>query len=309
MKVYTNIDEYHDVNNPIATIGTFDGVHIGHQQIIQRLKEIARKENGEVVLLTFHPHPRLVLQPENNDLRLINAQSEKEALLEHYGVDHLILYPFTREFSRLTSVEYVRDILVNALHVKKLVIGYDHQFGRNREGNFTQLLELAQTYNFEVEEIPAQDIQDVNVSSTKIRKALGSGDIETVSRYLGHAFTITGTVVEGRKFGKSIGFPTANLKIADQYKIVPLAGVYAVKVRVNGNLFHGMLNIGVNPTLIVNGKQSIEVNIFDFENDIYGQEVTVELVSRLRDEIQFETHDDLRTQLKQDKIDTLKILS
>lgn len=308
MKVYTNIDDYQNVNNPVATIGTFDGVHVGHQQIIKRLKEIAKKENGEVVLLTFHPHPRLVLQPENNDLKLINTLDEKIALLEKYGVDHLVLYPFTRDFSRLTSVEYVRDILVNKLKVQTLVIGYDHQFGRNREGGFEQLLEFSETYGFDVEEIPAHDIQSVNVSSTKVRGALKVGDVETVKSYLGHAFTVTGIVVEGKKVGHTIGYPTANIKVENRNKIIPAQGVYAVKVRVLGGEYNGMLNIGVNPTVVENGEQTIEVNIFEFDQDIYGAQATVEFVARLRNEEHFESLDALRLQLNKDKLDSIKIL-
>lgn len=308
MKVYTNIDDYQNVNNPVATIGTFDGVHVGHQQIIKRLKEIAKKENGEVVLLTFHPHPRLVLQPENNDLKLINTVDEKIALLEKYGVDHLVLYPFTRDFSRLTSVEYVRDILVNKLKVQTLVIGYDHQFGRNREGGFEQLLEFSETYGFDVEEIPAHDIESVNVSSTKVRGALKVGDVETVKSYLGHAFTVTGIVVEGKKIGHTIGYPTANIKVENRNKIIPAQGVYAVKVRVLGGEYNGMLNIGVNPTVVENGEQTIEVNIFEFDQDIYGAQATVEFVARLRNEEHFESLDALRLQLNKDKLDSIKIL-
>jgi riboflavin kinase/FMN adenylyltransferase len=308
VKVYTNIDDYQNVNNPVATIGTFDGVHVGHQQIIKRLKEIAKKENGEVVLLTFHPHPRLVLQPENNDLKLINTVDEKIALLEKYGVDHLVLYPFTRDFSRLTSVEYVRDILVNKLKVQTLVIGYDHQFGRNREGGFEQLLEFSETYGFDVEEIPAHDIESVNVSSTKVRGALKVGDVETVKSYLGHAFTVTGIVVEGKKIGHTIGYPTANIKVENRNKIIPAQGVYAVKVRVLGGEYNGMLNIGVNPTVVENGEQTIEVNIFEFDQDIYGAQATVEFVARLRNEEHFESLDALRLQLNKDKLDSIKIL-
>lgn len=309
MKVYTNIDDYQNVNNPVATIGTFDGVHVGHQKIIQRLKEIAKQENGEVVLLTFFPHPRMVLQPENRDLRLINTQEEKIELLERAGVDHLIIYPFTKEFSRLTSVEYVRDILVNQLGVKKLVIGYDHHFGRNREGNFELLVELSELYGFDVEEISAQDIEDVNVSSTKVRKALYDGDLETVSKYLGHEFTLTGTVVEGRKMGTDLGYPTANISVPEFYKIIPADGVYAVKVLVQGKEYRGMLNIGLNPTVVEEGQRTIEVNIFDFDQNIYGEKATLIFVERLRGEEKFEDLEALRQQIAQDKIDTLEVFA
>lgn len=308
VKVYTDINTYQNVNNPIATIGTFDGVHIGHQTIIKRLRELAEQENGEVVLLTFFPHPRMVLQPDNRDLRMINTQIEKIQLLEKAGVDHVVIYPFTKEFSRMTAVEYVRDILVNRLQVKKLVIGYDHHFGRNREGNFEHLVELSHLYGFDVEEIPAQDIDDINVSSTKVRKALMSGDIETAKSYLGHDFTLTGTVVEGKQRGRSIGYPTANLSIPEFYKIVPADGVYAVRVQVEGNWYKGMLNIGGNPTVTDGGERTIEVNIFDFDQNIYGQQATLEFVARLRDEERFSDLESLKQQLDRDKQDSLKVL-
>jgi riboflavin kinase/FMN adenylyltransferase len=219
-----------------------------------------------------------------------------------------VLYPFTKEFSRLTSVEYVRDILVNTLKVQTLVIGYDHQFGRNREGGFGQLVEFSETYGFSVEEIPAHDIESVNVSSTKVRQALKEGDIPTVTQYLGHPFTVTGTVVEGKKVGHTIGYPTANIKVENRNKIIPAQGVYAVKVRVLGGEYKGMLNIGVNPTVVENGEQTIEVNIFEFDQDIYGAQATLEFVARLRNEEHFESLDALREQLNKDKINSIKIL-
>ncbi len=306
MKIYTSFEDYKRVQNPIATIGTFDGVHVGHQKIINRLKEIAREENGEVVLLTFHPHPRMVLQPAA-DLHLINSQREKIEFLEKAGIEHLIIYPFTKAFSRLTAVEYVRDILVNQMKIKRLVIGYDHQFGRNREGNFEHLLELAQLYGFEVEEIPAQMINDVNVSSTKIRKALDIGDLDTVKNALNRPFTLTGTVVPGNKKGRLIGFPTANIQIEEATKIIPSDGVYAVRVQWNGRTFKGMLNIGVKPTVSENGKRSIEVHIFDFDEEIYDRKLTLELVRRIRNEKQFDSLEALRSKLHEDKIETLRI--
>ena len=307
MKVYTRVEDYKNVNNPIATIGTFDGVHIGHQKIINRLREIAKEEQGEVVLLTFFPHPRMVLQPDN-DLQLIHTQQEKIAALEAAGVDHLIIYPFTKEFSRMTSVEYVRDLLVNKIQVKRLVIGYDHQFGRNREGNFEQLLEFSQIYGFEVEEISAQTIDDVNVSSTKIRKALQGGDIETANHYLAHPFSLSGTVVEGERVGRSIGFPTANIQTDEMYKLVPGIGVYAVRVEHREKTYQGMLNIGVKPTLGEAASRSIEVNIFDFDQDIYSETLKIEFVKRIRDEQKFDSLEALKSALEADKRKTIEIL-
>src|SRR4051812_21803731 len=242
MKVYTHIEDFKDVKNPVVTTGTFDGVHLGHQKIISRLKEAAREENGETVLLTFYPHPCMVLFPEDNDLKLINTQEEKIELLEQYGIDHLIIYPFTKEFSRLTSVEFVRNILVNSIGTKRLVIGYNHHFGRNREGSFEHLKEYGPLYGFEVEEIPAKDIDSIEISSTKIRNALQTGDVKTAASYLGHEFSITGKVVDGKKIGREIGYPTANLFVDDKYKIIPADGVYAVKVRHDNSEYGGMLN-------------------------------------------------------------------
>ena len=308
MNVYTNIQDFKNVPNPVVTTGTFDGVHLGHQKIISRLKGLAKEQNGETVLLTFYPHPRMVLFPDDNELKLINTQKEKIELLESFGVDHLIIYPFTKEFSRLTSVEFVRNVLVNSIHTKRLVIGYNHHFGRNREGSLEHLLEYGPIYGFDVEEIPAKDIDSIEVSSTKIRNAILSGDMKTANAYLGHTFSLTGKVVDGRKIGREIGYPTANIVVDDKYKIIPADGVYAVKVKHNGSLFGGMLNIGNNPT--VNGKhKTIEVNIFDFDKQIYNENATIYFVERLRDEMKFNGLDELKAALAIDKINSLKILA
>jgi len=308
LKVYTDIIDFKNVKNPVVTTGTFDGVHLGHQKIISRLKEAAREENGETVLLTFYPHPRMVLFPDDNDLKLINTQQEKIELLEQYGIDHLIIYPFTKEFSRLTSVEFVRNILVNSIKTKRLVIGYNHHFGRNREGSFEHLTEYGPLYGFEVEEIPAKDIDSIEISSTKIRNALLSGDVKTAASYLGHDFSLTGRVVDGKKIGRTIGYPTANIFVEDKFKIIPADGVYAVKVRHDNRLYGGMLNIGNNPT--VNGKhKTIEVNIFDFNRDIYEEDATIYFIERLRDEVKFNGLEELTAQLALDKINSLKILA
>jgi riboflavin kinase/FMN adenylyltransferase len=308
VKVYTDIIDFKNVKNPVVTTGTFDGVHLGHQKIIARLKETAREENGETVLITFFPHPRMVLFPDDNDLKLINTQEEKIELLGQYGIDHLIIIPFTKEFSRLTSVEFVRNILVNQLMTKRLVIGYNHHFGRNREGSFEHLKEYGPLYGFEVEEIPAKDIDSIEISSTKIRHALQTGDVRTAASYLGHEFSLTGRVVDGKKIGREIGYPTANILVEDKYKIIPADGVYAVKVKHDDKLYGGMLNIGNNPT--VNGKhKTIEVNIFDFNKDIYEENATIYFVERLRDEVKFNGLEALKDQLAIDKVNSLKILS
>ncbi|MCK6648250.1 MAG: bifunctional riboflavin kinase/FAD synthetase, partial [Bacteroidia bacterium] len=254
------------------------------------------------------PHPRMVLFPDDNELKMINTQQEKIALLEQYGIDHLIIYPFTKEFSRLTSVEFVRNILVNTIQTKRLVIGYNHHFGRNREGSFEHLKEYGPLYGFDVEEIPAKDIDSIEISSTKIRNALLSGDVKTATNYLGHSFSITGKVVGGKKLGRTIGYPTANIDINDKYKIIPADGVYAVNVIHDGKILEGMLNIGNNPTVEGKGR-SIEVNIFNFDKEIYGDDATIIFIERLRDEVTFNGLEQLKEQLSKDKENAIQALS
>lgn len=307
MKVYSNIDEFQKLGKAVVTTGTFDGVHIGHYKILDRLKEVARNCGGETVLLTFFPHPRMVLYPDS-DLELINTQQEKIALLEKAGIDHLIIHPFSKKFSRLSSVTFIRDVLVNSIGTHKLVIGYDHHFGRNREGSFGHLKEYGPLYGFEVEEIPAQDVRDIAVSSTKIRKSLLSGDISTTLAYLNHEFTLQGTVVHGAKKGSSIGFPTANIEIKEPYKIIPGNGVYIVKVFAEGAYYKGMLNIGVRPTVSGIGR-TIEVHLFDYNGDLYGKEIQLSLLARIRDEQKFESEQQLIDQLKQDQTHALNFFS
>ena len=300
VRIYHNIEEFQKVKNAVVTTGTFDGVHIGHLKIIDRLRQIADDVNGETVLLTFFPHPRMVLFSDN-DLKLICTKNEKIALLEKAGVDHLIIHPFSREFSRLSSVEFVRDILVNKIGTNRLVIGYNHHFGRNREGSFEHLKEYGPLYGFQVEEICAQDVDEVSVSSTKIRKALDAGHIKTARAYLTHDFSLTGIVVKGDHLGHQIGFPTANIKVVDSHKLVPANGVYAVRVLVRDTELKGMLNIGVRPT--VDGiEKTIEVHIIDFNEDIYGEELTVLFDDWIREEQKFEGLDALKAQLEKDKI-------
>jgi riboflavin kinase/FMN adenylyltransferase len=308
LKVYQSIFEFFPVKNPVVTIGTYDGVHIGHQKIIARLKELASEIRGEVVLLTFHPHPRMVLFPEDHGLLLLNSLDEKIRLLEEFGIDHIIIHPFTKEFSRTSSTEFVRDILVNKIGMKKLVIGYDHHFGRNREGSYQELLELASVFNYEVEKIPEQDVHHIAVSSTKIRKALLEGDLHTASGFLGYNYSLTGTVVKGNQLGRKLGFPTANLELKEKFKLIPAKGIYAVKVFSNDEEYKGMLSIGHRPTIEVNGAMTIEVNLFDFNNDLYGKNITVEFLNRLRDEIKFDSLEDLVKQMEKDKSEAMKVL-
>ncbi len=307
VKIFRDLNSIRQISQPVLTIGTFDGVHKGHQKIIDQLNYEAKKINGESVLLTFDPHPRMVLYPENHGLQLIQTQDEKLEKLERMGLQNVIIYPFTFEFSRLTATEFIRDIIVNQLHVKKLVIGYDHQFGRNREGSIEFLKEIADTYSLDVIEIPAQIIEDSNVSSTKIREALRNGNIGLARSYLGGFYTLKGTVVHGNALGRTIGFPTANLNIDDATKLIPPHGVYAVQIERDGIWYDGMMNIGYRPTISNSTGQTLEVHIFDFSEDLYGTMLTVSFISKLRDEVKFDGVDQLKQQLKHDE-ETIRAL-
>ena len=301
MKIFQDLTAINSIPNPVLTIGTFDGVHVGHQKILQQVKKEAEKIGGESVLFTFFPHPRMVLYPESHGLKLLQTQEEKMAKLARVGVENCIVYPFTFDFSRLSAIEFVRDILVNKLQIKKLVIGYDHQFGKNREGNIEFLKEICEVYGFEVIEIPAQDIDAVNVSSTKIRKAILNGDIARANEYLGERFELTGTIVHGQAIGKTIGFPTANIQVNSELKLIPGNGVYAVAVSLNDSDYIGMLNIGNRPTVNDSADRTIEVHILDFSGEIYAEEITVKFIDKLRDETQFKDLQELQNQLKEDE--------
>ncbi|MFS4466652.1 bifunctional riboflavin kinase/FAD synthetase [Maribacter sp. 2210JD10-5] len=298
----------HNQNDAVAiTIGTFDGVHIGHRKILERVINHAKESGLKSAVLTFFPHPRMVLQ-KDADIKLLNTIEEKNAILKEMGLDILVIHPFTKDFSRLSATEFVRDLLVNKLKSKKIIIGYDHRFGRNRNANITDLIAFGNTFDFEVEEIPAQEIDDVSVSSTKIRKALEDGDIETANNYLGYAYMLNGTIQKGKALGRQINFPTANIIIAEAYKLIPKNGSYVVKSSINGKTVHGMMNIGFNPT--VNGQEkTIEVHYFDYEGDLYGQKIQVDLLARLRDEKKFDSVDDLKNQLAKDKEKSLQFIS
>lgn len=306
MKIHYELDSISSLKHTAVTTGTFDGVHLGHKTIIERLIAAAKNIDGESVLLTFYPHPRMVLFPDDNQIKMLNTALEKEQLLQACGIDHLVVIPFTKEFSRLSSLEFVRNILSNTLKAKKLVIGYDHHFGRNREGSFAHLLEFGSLYGFEVEEIPAQDIDHVAISSSKIRQALESGDLQTANSYLGYEYNITGKVIKGKQLGRTIGYPTANIEINDRYKLIPEMGVYAVKVKYGTHIFDGMLSIGKNPTVTQNGPVTIEVNIFDFNHEIYHKEITVYFHKKLRNEEKYNSVDELIAQLAIDKENTIK---
>ena len=301
MKIFQDLTAINSIPNPVLTIGTFDGVHVGHQKILQQVKKEAEKIGGESVLFTFFPHPRIVLYPESHGLKLLQTQEEKMAKLARVGVENCIVYPFTFDFSRLSAIEFVRDILVNKLQIKKLVIGYDHQFGKNREGNIEFLKEICEVYGFEVIEIPAQDIDAVNVSSTKIRKAILDGEIAKANEYLGERFEFTGTIVHGQAIGKTIGFPTANIQVNSELKLIPGNGVYAVAVSLKDSDYIGMLNIGNRPTVSDSADRTIEVHILDFSGEIYAEEITVRFIDKLRDEKQFIDLQELQNQLKEDE--------
>jgi len=299
LKSVNNISNFSSKEQTFVTIGTFDGVHFGHQKIIERLVFEAKRAKKKSVLLTFFPHPRMVLQKDAS-IELINTIDERASLLEKTGLDYLIIHPFSKAFSRTSAFEFVRDILVNQLNISKLIIGYDHHFGKNREGNITQLTEYSHLYDFNVEEIPAQDIDDVSVSSTKIRKALHLGNLKTANNYLGYNFMLCGTVVNGKKLGEKIGYPTANINVKEGYKLIPKTGVYVVQTKIQNETVFGMMNIGNRPT--VNGNhQTIEVHFFDFNKDLYGKKLTIELIYFLRDEKKFGSIDLLTHQLKKDE--------
>jgi riboflavin kinase/FMN adenylyltransferase len=307
LKIIQSITAFNSSEKTIVTIGTFDGIHIGHQKILKNLIRTANNEGKKSVLLTFFPHPRMVLQKENKIL-LLNTIKEKSGLLEKMGLDYLIIHPFSREFSRLTALDFVRDILVNKLNTSRLIIGYDHHFGKNREGNIHQLKEYSLLYDFKVEEIPAQDIDDVSVSSTKIRTALKDGNLKTANNYLGYHYMLNGTVVSGKKLGGTIGFPTANIEIKEPYKLIPKTGVYIIRTYINTILYTGMMNIGFNPTVL--GKhQTIEAHLFDFNEDLYGKEIMIEFIYFLREEHKFKSIEELVIQLNIDKENAISYLS
>lgn len=306
MKIYKGLDEFKKLDFAVVTSGTFDGVHFGHQKILQRLDEITKNNGGESVLITYWPHPRLVLFP-NQKLYLLSSIEEKAELLSQHHVDHLVIIPFTKEFSSLSSEEFIKKIIVDRIGTKKLVIGYDHKFGKNRSGSFEELKKDGPVFGFEVEEIPKQMIDHKAISSTKIRKALYEGRVEIVHEYLGRPYSIQGKVIEGNKIGRTLNFPTANVEVSFKHKLIPAEGIYAVKVRIGKTYYKGMLNIGFRPTL--GGTQRrLEVNIFDFNQDVYGKEIVIEFFHNIRSEIKFKNLEALKSQLQKDKIEAQQIL-
>lgn len=313
MEIITNIHYFPVLDYPVVTIGMFDGVHLGHKKVIERLKKIAVQNLGQTVLITFNPSPEEVLYAsENKKIRLLNIQQEKEELLSSLGVDYLLVIPFTPDFSRITSESFIREYLVNKIHVKELVIGFSHHFGYEREGDFIQLNELGKKYDFKVEEIPMEEVQNQNITSIKIRKFLKEGLICEANRLLGYPYSISGKVIHGNQIGRTLGYPTANIDVKDSYKnkLIPEQGVYAVLIQCNENQYKGMANIGYRPTVKLERHEfTTEVHLFNFSKDIYGIRISIFFIERIRDEIKFDNLDKLKIQLNMDKVKSLQVLS
>lgn len=328
MQIYHHINDFKRLKNAVVTIGTFDGVHLGHQQIIKELVEKSKTNGGESVILTFFPHPRMILNPENHELKMINTMAEKANILHHLGVDHLIITPFTRDFSNLSPEAYIKEILIEQIGMKQMVIGYDHRFGKDRSGGLAQLKQFSELYEYNVTEIPEEDVRDLAVSSTRIRNALNIGDVDVANDLMRHPFTLSGKVIRGDQIGRTLGYPTANLFIEESYKLIPSDGIYAVTIEIlesrnknqelynpyqptskknlenKSQIYKGMAYIGHRPT--INGmSQNIEVNIFDFEGDIYHQNLTLNFLHFIRHDIKFEGLEKLATQLGKDMLATL----
>ncbi len=307
LKLFHSINDFRSTKKTILTLGTFDGVHIGHKKILEKITQNTQDGKYESLVLTFFPHPRMVLQ-EKSEIKLLNTIAEKTNLLEKTGIENLVIHPFNESFSRLTAEEFVSSILVDQFHIQKIIIGHDHRFGRNRTADINDLIAFGEQYGFEVEQISAQEIKDVSVSSTKIRKALTEGDMNLANEYLDYEYFLTGTVVKGKQLGRTIGFPTANLKIEEEYKLIPKNGVYIVKSTINEKVVYGMMNIGLNPT--VGGQsQSIEIHFLDFNQDIYDLEIAVSLLQYIREEQKFGSVTLLKEQLEDDKKTTLDFIN
>lgn len=307
MKTFHSIHKFHPKNKTVVTLGTFDGVHIGHKKIIEKLIQNASQCDCESLVLTFFPHPRMVLQ-ESSEIKLLNTIEERSELLKDSGLDNLVIHPFDQAFSRLSAEEFVSDILVNQFNVRKIIIGYDHRFGRNRTANIDDLISFGEKYDFDVEQISAQEIDAVSISSTKIRNALMDGNVKLANDYLGYKYQLTGTVIKGKGLGRTLNFPTANLQIKENYKLIPKNGVYIIQSLIDDKMIFGMMNIGFNPT--VNGEnQSIEIHFFDFDSDLYDKKIQIQLLNRIRDEIKFDTIEHLQEQLQKDKITATEFLN
>jgi len=309
VQIHYGLDKF-IAQRPVITIGTFDGVHLGHRQVISKLQKVSEDSAGESVVFTFYPHPRIIVDSKENSLRLLTTQEEKIAILQRLGIDHLLIYPFTEEFSKLSYDEFVKDILVAKMHLNYLVIGYDHKFGQDRQGDFQSLKKLSLELGFKVERLDELALDENVVSSTKIRRALDEGNIRKANQYLGYQYILMGKVIEGKQLGRKIGFPTANIETFDNHKLVPRDGVYAVRVELKGKFYKGMLNVGIRPTVNYNAdNRSIEVHLFDFDEDIYQADIALHFVDKIREEQKFSGLEELRGQLIKDKETVLQILS
>ncbi|MBK8353417.1 MAG: bifunctional riboflavin kinase/FAD synthetase [Saprospirales bacterium] len=298
MQIHYGLDKLPSFKNAVLTIGTYDGVHFGHQQIIKRLNDIAQEIDGESILLTFDPHPRLVLHPNDDKLKLISTIDEKEELLETFGLNHLVIAEFSKDFASMEASEYVDKILIQNFHPTKIVIGYDHHFGKDRKGNIDLLRQLSTKYNYEVEEISAQTLDEIKVSSTKVRNFLLDGNIKEANKLLAHPFLIKGKVIHGDKIGRVLGFPTANIEISNPHKLIPASGVYAVKIKIQHQFYKGALSIGYRETVFDNSKLTIEVFVLDFDSDLYNQSLDIVFVDYLRPQIKYENWDLLKVQIE-----------
>lgn len=307
MKIYRSIEDYNEDKRSVVTIGTFDGIHLGHQEILSRLIKSSKNKDLNSVVLTFFPHPRIILN-KYNEVKMIDTLDEKIIHLNEIGIDSLIIHPFDRNFSLLSANQFIKDFLVDKLKIKHIIIGYDHRFGKGREASVTDLKNYANDYDFTVEEIKAQEIEKITVSSTKIRNSINQGDIKTTEKYLGRYFNLTGKVVKGDGLGKKINYPTANIFIEETYKIIPKDGVYLVETIIKDKLFNGMMNIGHRPTIGKNVK-SIEVHLFNFNEDIYGQVISIKMISKIRDEKKFSSIQALKEQLVKDENYCLKLIN
>ena len=303
MKNFQSINAFTTSKPTVVTIGTFDGVHLGHKKILEQMTTSAKALDCESLVLTFFPHPRTVLQ-EGTEMKQLNTLDEKIRLFKNLGIDNLVIHPFDKDFSRLTAEEFVKKVLVDIFKIKKIIIGYDHRFGRNRTADINDLINFGIEYDFEVEQISAQEINDVSISSTKIRTALEEGNIKLATNYLGYNYALTGTIIKGKQLGRTIGYPTANIKIEESYKLIPKNGAYIVKSCIDGIRVFGMMNIGTNPT-VGGTSQSIEIHFFDFNNDLYDQKITISLLERIRSEQKFESLETLKAQLQADKVASL----
>lgn len=306
MKIFHSIKDFSSPKKTILTLGTFDGVHIGHKKILEKVIQNTLDEKYESLVLTFFPHPRMILQ-ERSEIKLLNTITEKINLLEQLGIQNLVIHPFDESFSRLTAEDFVKKVLVDQFKIHKIIIGYDHRFGRNRTADIHNLIEFGEKYGFEVEQISAQEINDISVSSTKIRNAIQEGNMYLANKYLGYEYFLTGTVIKGKQLGRTIGFPTANLNIEEDYKLIPQKGVYIVSSQLNGEKVFGMMNIGLNPT-VGGEKLSVEIHYLNFNADLYNQQVSVSILKRIRGEEKFDSVDLLKAQIEKDKIQTLSYL-